>query len=57
MSLVTERGEIDDDYVFVARLDCVKPLLMVLKAIHFKEVGILSQLPKAKRKIQLTIFL
>ena len=39
MSLSTQEAEDDDQYVLVARMDNVRNLSNILKAIHFKEVS------------------
>ena len=39
MSLSTQEAEDDDQYVLVARIDNVRNLSNILKAIHFKEVS------------------
>ncbi|XP_049942135.1 cell cycle checkpoint protein RAD1-like isoform X1 [Schistocerca serialis cubense] len=41
MALRSQQGEIDEDFVFTARLDSVKNLVMLLRAIHFKDHAII----------------
>ncbi|XP_071447685.1 cell cycle checkpoint protein RAD1 [Hetaerina americana] len=39
MSLLNQRGEEDDEYVFSAKMDNVKNISLLLKAVNFKEIA------------------
>ena len=48
MSLSTQEAEDDDQYVLVARMDNVRNLSNILKAIHFKEVSDNGRFPQSQ---------
>jgi hypothetical protein len=38
MSVVSQRGDAEEDYLFEAYLDSVKHISILLKAVNFKDV-------------------
>ena len=50
MALSTQESDEDRQYIFVAKMDSARNMTTILKAIHFKDVGLEAEI-SSKRSV------